>query len=270
MTDRLRDSWRIYQTTGLRGAIDDLGQRYGGTTTTPAVPPPPPPPEPITDPPEPDDMTVIIGQLPGTNLPTYPGGDSFGQQTDPGLLPGGSGPGAAICSVLGLPSSCSWSQALAAGYAEIFGGGSGGDTPGGTGLTGTGGGCEFPQIRIGDVCVDPTALPPGGDPAVTGAGNGSMNGGQRGAAVHGRYGVAVQPVIRTRTIRDCPDGMVLGKDNLCYERLPKSERKWNPGRKPLLTGGEMNAISKAQRAAGRLKRAQKGLKKASRALEKAC
>lgn len=97
-----------------------------------------------------------------------------------------------------------------------------------------------------------------------------------GQAVMGRYGVAMVPYtvgqIRgrdgVRPIRRCLPGMVLGKDNLCYDSLRKSERKWPPGRKPLLTGGEMNAITKAARAASRLHRTQKRLKKVQRTLKK--
>jgi hypothetical protein len=55
--------------------------------------------------------------------------------------------------------------------------------------------------------------------------------------------------------------MVLGADDLCYNRrdLRKDERKWIPGRKPLLTGGDLNAISRAARAASRVKTQQKRL-----------
>ncbi len=84
------------------------------------------------------------------------------------------------------------------------------------------------------------------------------------AATSGGGGVA--PAVSTRTVLRCPSGMVLGKDNRCYRSLPKRDRKWNPGRKPLLTGGEMNAIAKAARAAKKLKSAEKRLAKAGRTL----
>lgn len=89
-----------------------------------------------------------------------------------------------------------------------------------------------------------------------------------GEPVNGRYGVGVVPSERVTSVLDCPSGMVLGKDNICYERLRKSERKWPPGRKPLLTGGEMNAITIAKRAAEKLHRTKKRLRKTKNALKK--
>ena len=50
--------------------------------------------------------------------------------------------------------------------------------------------------------------------------------------------------------------MVVANDGLCYNRsqISNKERMWPRGRRPLLTGGEMRAISIASRAAGRLTR----------------
>ena len=124
-----------------------------------------------------------------------------------------------------------------------------------------GGGCKFPAVQVNGRCVDPTAALPGGDPFVSPA---------SGEAVYGRYGLAMTPRMETRTVSKCLPGMVLGKDGLCYESLAKGKRKWDPGTKPLLTGGEMNAINRAARAAKRLDRTKKKIKKAGRALEKAC
>ena len=62
--------------------------------------------------------------------------------------------------------------------------------------------------------------------------------------------------------------MVLGKDGLCYEKLAKGKREWNPGTRPLLTGGEMAAINKADRAAKRLLATEKKLKNVSKTLNK--
>ena len=77
------------------------------------------------------------------------------------------------------------------------------------------------------------------------------------------FGSAVAPEVRTRTHRRCPKGLVLGVDNLCYRKgdLRRGERKWRPGRKPLLTGGDLNAIAKAERAAKRFKKEQSRLRK---------
>ena len=69
------------------------------------------------------------------------------------------------------------------------------------------------------------------------------------------------PDVREQFYRDCGPGAVLAKDGLCYNRrdLRNNERKWPRGRRPLLTGGEMRAISTAASAAKRLQRKQKQL-----------
>ena len=84
-----------------------------------------------------------------------------------------------------------------------------------------------------------------------------------GVATLGRFGAAVEPTFRSSTIRDCPRGMVLAVDSLCYSRrdVRNSERFWPRGRRPLLTGGEMRAISTAASAAKKLQRKQKDLMK---------
>ena len=77
-----------------------------------------------------------------------------------------------------------------------------------------------------------------------------------GAAVMGRYGAALEPAhIPSERLR-CPSGTVLGRDDLCYNRrdLKKSERKWPPGTKPVLTGGQVNTLRKAQRIQERMKK----------------
>ena len=129
------------------------------------------------------------------------------------------------------------------------------------------------SVRIGGRCVNLGDLLPGGDPAVTGA---TSNGVELGApagfgqAVTGLFGVGVIPRVEAMTVRRCPGNFVLGQDGVCYERLARSNRAHKPPRKPLLTGGERNAIARAERAGKKLARAQKSLKKASRALGKAC
>lgn len=84
-----------------------------------------------------------------------------------------------------------------------------------------------------------------------------------GEAVMGRYGAGLVPAMRSMTVNRCPPGAVLGKDNICYNRrdIRRDERKWAPGRRPLLTGGDLNAISRAARAAGKMKTQQKRLQK---------
>lgn len=51
--------------------------------------------------------------------------------------------------------------------------------------------------------------------------------------------------------RRCPRRYKLGIDNLCYFNLPRNSkfRKWRPGRKPLFTGGDLNAIATAGKLA---------------------
>jgi hypothetical protein len=96
---------------------------------------------------------------------------------------------------------------------------------------------------------------------------GSVSGGgmvlDTGEAVMGRYGAALVPMRTTQEVARCPRGAVLANDGLCYNRsqLRKSDRKWIPARKPLLTGGDLNAIARASRAANRVKVQQKRLQK---------
>lgn len=82
-----------------------------------------------------------------------------------------------------------------------------------------------------------------------------------GEAVMGQYGAAMEPGIRTTDVRVCPRGAVLGTDGFCYNRrdLRNKERFWPRGRRPLLTGGEMRAISTASAAAKKMQRKQKQL-----------
>jgi len=83
-----------------------------------------------------------------------------------------------------------------------------------------------------------------------------------GEVVPGRYGAAVTPDVNVEVqVLDCPGNLVLGDDDLCYKKrdLRKDQRKWPPARKPLLTGGDLNAIAKANRAATKLQDKQKQL-----------
>jgi hypothetical protein len=72
-------------------------------------------------------------------------------------------------------------------------------------------------------------------------------------AVTGAFGMpAIRPVNELRNHLTCPKSMVLGEDNLCYPRAVLRRdsrfRKWKPGTRPVLTGGEVKAISTARRA----------------------
>jgi len=94
-------------------------------------------------------------------------------------------------------------------------------------------------ICVGDVCTQ------AGSPA-----------GPPGQAVMGRFGAALEPRFVARNTRTCLPGMVLGKENaegfaLCYNKgsITNKQRLYPVGRRPLLTGGDMKAISRAARAA---------------------
>ena len=77
-----------------------------------------------------------------------------------------------------------------------------------------------------------------------------------GEATMGRYGAGLIPGSKIVDRATCLPGMQLGNDGLCYNKgqIKNSERMWPQGRKPLLSGGDMRAISVAHRAAGRLTR----------------
>jgi len=77
--------------------------------------------------------------------------------------------------------------------------------------------------------------------------------------VEGRYGPAQVPISVARERRECEAGMVLGKDGLCYDRLPNRERLYPRGRRPLLTGGDMRCISKAAAAGRKMARVRSDL-----------
>jgi len=81
----------------------------------------------------------------------------------------------------------------------------------------------------------------------------------QGQAFVGRFGPAMAPREEIRSIAVCEKGMVLGKDSLCYDHLPNRDRKYPRGRRPLLTGGDMRAISRARRAGNKLSTAKQDL-----------
>ncbi len=83
-----------------------------------------------------------------------------------------------------------------------------------------------------------------------------------GDAVMGRYGAALEPGVMIVERSVCLPGMNLGNDGLCYNRgaITNSQRQWPRGRRPLLTGGDMNAISIAARAGSKLERTTKRLR----------
>ncbi len=112
--------------------------------------------------------------------------------------------------------------------------------------------CDFPMVRdSAGRCRTPTSGEFGGEQFGV------------GAAVMGRYGAALEPgsMIVDRAI--CLRGMQLGDDGLCYNKsqITNKQRMWPAGRKPLLSGGDMRAISIAARAGRRLEGATKRLQR---------
>ena len=84
-----------------------------------------------------------------------------------------------------------------------------------------------------------------------------------GEAVMGQYGAALVPGSQIVDRATCPRGTQLGNDGLCYNKsqITNKQRMWPAGRKPLLTGGDMRAISTAARAGRRMELATKRLQK---------
>jgi len=84
-----------------------------------------------------------------------------------------------------------------------------------------------------------------------------------GQAVAGAFGIpAIIPLQIPSTRLDCPPGMVLGKDNLCYPRQvlrrDSKFRKWRPGVRAVLTGGQRSSIRKAKAAVASAREAISG------------
>jgi len=155
--------------------------------------------------------------------------------------------GAAACSFL-TPGSPQWTICML-GAGVLPGADDDAGVPGGGGDPD----CPIPLIRDADgQCRQP------GSPADIDVG-GSM----AGQAVMGRYGAALAPMSEMRLTRDCLPGMVLGDDNLCYNRrdLKNSERKWPRGTRPLGTPGEMAALRKAASFGRRMETTVKRMQK---------
>lgn len=117
----------------------------------------------------------------------------------------------------------------------------------------------------GDGCIFPARRDPGTGRCKIFLGEraGPNGGAPVGDAVMGRFGAALEPGIQTIDRAVCLPGMQLGKDGLCYNKgaITNKERMWPAGRKPLLSGGEMRAISIAARAGSRLEKTTKRLQK---------
>jgi len=124
-----------------------------------------------------------------------------------------------------------------------------------------GGACPgLTNVQLPDgSCFDPLNVLPGGDPVFSDP----FGGGAVGAAVMGRYGAALVPGSRIIDRAVCLRGMVVADDGLCYNKkdVTNKQRMWPRGRRPLLTGGDMRAISIAARAGRRLELTTKRLQK---------
>lgn len=214
---RLNPNKNNFLTIGIGGGGIGLNPPIGTGPTIPAVP-----------------TTPIAGGTPTLPPPSSP--------------PGGIG--GALCQFIQDPT---WRRLCELGV-TTFGAG-GGTTPAPTppptprapkpGRNG----CPEGQRLIAGRCVDPGAIFPGGDPFVSPGPD---------MATTGAFGLpAIVPSVEQRTVRDCPDGMVLGRDNLCYPKavLPGRSRfrKWRRSRKPMFTAGDLNAIRRAQRLKGKAK-----------------
>jgi len=108
--------------------------------------------------------------------------------------------------------------------------------------------CPRGMVKIGTRCIDLTALPPGGDPAIVPA---------TGATTVGAFGLPASfPAGISRVVRNCGPRMVLGIDNLCYPKAvlpPRSKfRKWRrPPRVPV-TRRDVVAIRRSAAAKDRV------------------
>jgi len=112
--------------------------------------------------------------------------------------------------------------------------------------------CDFPKvIDAAGRCRLPTSGEFGGEQFGV------------GEAVMGRYGAALQPGSQIIDRAICLPGMQLGDDGLCYNKsqITNKQRMWPAGRKPLLSGGDMNAINTAARVGRRLEGATKRLQR---------
>jgi len=117
-------------------------------------------------------------------------------------------------------------------------------------IGGNGNGCDPPLIMSeGGNCIAPTS-PRGAE--LFGA-----------DPILGQYGAGFIAGTQLVDKATCPRGTVLGSDGICYNRtqITNKQRMWPAGRKPLLTGGDLRALSTAARAGRRLEGATKRLQR---------
>lgn len=137
---------------------------------------------------------------------------------------------------------------------------------GGPGFGMTFGGPRAPALATGDGCIIPGMRR---DPGTgkckffLGERAGPDGGFEVGEAVMGMYGAGLTPGSRVIDRAVCLKGMQLGDDGVCYNKsqITNKQRMWPAGRRPLLSGGDMRAISIAARAGRRLEGATKRLQR---------
>jgi len=134
--------------------------------------------------------------------------------------------------------------------------------PGGAFASGRRGGCKPPNVKNRrGVCAPPgRGFRAGLEQLLPG---GSGGGAAGGAAVMGQYGAAMVPGVDAVRTLDCLPGMVLGLDELCYNKrdISNKERKWPRGTRPLGTPGEMAALRKAASFGRRMETTVKRMQK---------
>jgi len=96
--------------------------------------------------------------------------------------------------------------------------------------------CDFPAIQLPDgSCLDVTKVLPGGDPV------------RFGQAQLGIFGApALVPNSRSVRTLECPRGLILGKDDLCYAKnsIPNKLRKWPKGPRPAVSAHDRKMMRK--------------------------
>ncbi len=93
--------------------------------------------------------------------------------------------------------------------------------------------------------------------------------GDESVAVVGSFGMpAMKPalvglIVRAdgsqHPVRRCPRGSVLGKDNLCYMKIPNSFRKWPRAARPPVSASDAKCIRRAASATKRVERLAKSV-----------
>jgi len=128
---------------------------------------------------------------------------------------------------------------------------------------------QFPPTSFGPAAPFPPVIPPPlqlpSTPTITTPAERSL--GVDFQAVTGAFGMpAMAPFAETRVVLDCPPGMVLGKDDLCYPsavlRRNSQFRKWRSAPRPTVTRRDERALARIDSVQKALKRLGKkaGLK----------